>query len=72
MKTFANPADVILNKNLKVDADETSAATTKTAKKSYLLKIPQDIFTKVNKKAMDEGRSFNSYVNWLLKKDLEQ
>lgn len=69
MKKFNNPADILLNRRINPQfADEPAS---KASKKSYLLKVPQDIFSRINQKAQDEGRSFNSYVNWLLKKDLE-
>lgn len=39
--------------------------------KSFLLRLSEDDFKKIEKEAKKDGRSINNYINQLIKKHLE-
>lgn len=38
--------------------------------KSFLLRLPEEDFKKIEKQAKEDGRSINNYLNQLIKKHL--
>ena len=69
--TDAIPADELATKQPEKNINMSKIIIPEEPKKRYTLTLPEALFDKARTKAkLEEGRSFNNYVNQLILRDL--